>query len=188
MGIFVAARTSDQATRKPLLETCERNVQLLFGWSVYQRDSFARMAKHLATNIRRIQSHGSRGLLNEADGSGRPDITARMAGNIAFQLIWNAKHGKTPDQVAQPAPAYTVAPAPTVESQISIPHHSANTFHSSVGQQGQPEQAFGYSFQDIDDSIFWKDWTEADYTDIALDWQSMLEMPGQTWSQATQGM
>lgn len=176
-GVFLAAKTSDETMRHALLETCQNNAQLLFSWSAYSRDSFFRLAKHVATAIRRIQSHGPQGFLSAADGSGRPAITSRMGSNVAYELVWNAKHGKTPESEQVP-PVYTAGTQP----QQTVPHHpAASDTNIGVVQAAQGPQIFGYSLQDIDDTMFWKDWTEADFTDIALDWQSMIDAPGQTW-------
>lgn len=174
LGVFMAAKTADESTRAPLLETCKNNVQVLYGWSLYPRDSFARIAKHVATGIRRIESHGARGLPS-SDSTGRPEVTSRMASNVGLQLIWSAKHGRTPEPIPRAAPAFPMSlPA---QPQITVSQHPAETFNPSAPQTQQPEQVFGYSFGDIDDSMFLEDWNESDFTDIALDWQSMLPVP-----------
>ena len=186
IGVYMAAKAPDEATRAPLLEACKNNVQFLHGWTLYPRDSFARISKHIVTSIRRIEARGARGLMIPEERTDRPQISSRMASNIGYQLIWTAKHGRTPDPMPPqpPAPTFT---APVVQPQISVTQHSPSpaTEHSMAyrGSQ-QPEQVFGYSFGEIDDSMFLEDWTEADFTDIALDWQSMLPVPGVAWPQA----
>lgn len=185
MGVFTAAKTPDEATREPLIEACKNNLQLLRGWALYPRDSFARVTKHLATGIRHIESHGAFGIdLSQAeDRIDRPKVTSRMAASIAFQLIWDAKHGKPPGPAPPTQPAYTLV----VQPQISVPQQPLNAANSTVPCNTQLEQAFGYSFGDIDDSMFLEDWTEADFTDIALDWQSMLPASGVSWPPGVQG-
>lgn len=179
MGVFMASKSTDEANRRPMLEACKRNVQLLQGWTQYPRDSFARFTKHLTTAIRRIESHGPCGLSRADGGADRPEVTSRMAASIAFQLIWDAKHGKTPE----PEPPIQPTFAPVVQPQITISQPSPGPANTIVPYVSQPDQTFGYSFGDIDDSMFLEDWTEADFTDIALDWQSMLPVPGTGWTQ-----
>ena len=182
LGVYMAAKVSDEATRSALIETCKNNVQLLHGWALYPRDSFARITKHITTSIRRIESHGGQGLLSADDGSGRPNVTSRMAANIPYQLVWNAKHGKTPDPAPppQPAPGYSAPAQPRIGVSQHVPDVATG---GAMSYPNQPEQApFGYSFGEIDDSMFLEDWTEADFTDIALDWQSMLPVPGMSWA------
>lgn len=179
LGVYMAATASDGVMKTSVLETCKNSVQLLYGWALYSRDSFSRITKHITTSIRRIESHGAHGLLSADDPAGRPDVTSRMANNIPYQLVWRAKHGRTPDPAPEAAPTF-FAPA---QAQTRAVQHPANVQDSTMSYQNQPEQVFGYfSFGDIDDSMFLEDWTEADFTDIALDWQSMIPVPGTAWS------
>lgn len=178
IGVYMAGKITDTATRTALLETSKNDVQVLHGWAIYPRDNFARIAKYISIAIRRIETLGANGLLNAEEGSGRPIVTSRMAASIAFQLVWSAKHGKTPEPIPRPAPPVPVPDRP----QIAVSQHINDAAGGSGTFQSQPDQMFGYSFGDIDDSMFLEDWSEADFTDIALDWQSMLPASGMMWS------
>jgi len=54
--------------------------------------------------------------------------------------------------------------------------------HDVIAHETVPQaQPFGHDVQGINDSMYIDDYNGLDFTDIALDWQSMLPNFGATW-------
>ena len=167
ISIYIAASTWERMTRLTLLEACKDAIGVLTGWSMFPKDQTARIINHLNTAIRRVESRGHEVLKFDTR---KPAISARMAANIAYQLIWSAKHNRTPHSSE---PATTVPQAPTFSSHVQ---DVAAPAQLPVIQQ-QPQQFDGI-FTGMEESSFFEGMDDADFTDIFLDWQLLRgDMP-----------
>jgi hypothetical protein len=88
-----------------------------------------------------------------------------MAANIPYRIIWNAKHGKTPDSSTH------------VQHSISASEDTSTFLAPSAGvdasSPNNAPQSFDLLFNDWNDIALFDSMNEADFTDIWLDWQSL---------------
>lgn len=167
IGIYMAATTSQNMARLSLLEACKEAVPTMKSWSLFPKDQISRVAAHVATGVRRIES--PRGVA--LGFTGRPTIESRMAANIPYRVIWSAKHG----------------PEPVQNSIVTNSQHSSapmTAFHASSESTVGPNQqddTLQFTLDQVDDALFFEDMNDLDFTDIFLDWQS-LRGPVPEWT------
>ena len=169
----MAAATADIAARITLLDTCKEATSMLAAWSMFPKDSYSRISRHIATAVRRVESQGSRGL-QAIDGLiHKTVVTARMAANIPYRIVWSAKHGKTPES------------SPEVQHP-TLPLQEGHTLSGTVPgadslylQNGS--QPFDLLFNDLDDVALFNNMNDVDFTDIWLDWET-LKGPIPNWT------
>ena len=160
--VYMAAATSERTTRLTLLEACKETVPILESWSMFARDQAARVAKHIAVAIRKLEACGGEAANN---GSRRLAISARMAANIPLQVIWSTKHAWTSNG-AGPATTFPSTAARTVD------HQDEPVSVAPSMLQTQPE-VFNYPSDYITDASFSDYMDDTDFTDIFMDWQSL---------------
>ena len=165
IGVYLASTTIDLAAKATLLEACKTAVSILAGWSMFSKDTFSRIGRHIATAVRRVESNRTLGLQAIDNGTHKATISSRMATNIPHRIIWNAKHGVTPD-----SPTHDQHSVPTTDD--------TSTFFASMdGVDGSSfnnaPQSFDLLFNDWNASGLFDSMNEADFTDIWLDWQSL---------------
>ncbi|KAK3719612.1 hypothetical protein LTR37_004149 [Vermiconidia calcicola] len=164
MSVYMAAATSEKTVRLTLLQTCKDAIPILNGWSMFPKDQLARVTRHILRAISRVEA---RALDAVSSNLRLPSVSARMAANIPYQVIWNAKHNRTPDPVELTA---TLPPASTYPTDYQ-PTPSGSRSTTSLPRQ----DGLLYSFQGSDDGLNFEDMNDADFTDIFLDWQSLRE-------------
>ena len=94
-----------------------------------------------------------------------------MAANIPYQIVWNAKHGKSPE-VQQPIQQQMRPDQNISNFPITVPH---------AGMQNAMNvaQPFELLFTGLDDMTLFEGMNDTDFTDMLLDWQSLRgSIPG----------
>lgn len=165
ISVYMAAITTDLTAKSTLLETSKAAITLLAGWSIFSKDMFARIGKHIATAVRRVEAQGSSGLLAIDEGSHKTPICSRMGTNIPYRLVWNAKHGKSPDT------------HPEVQQAMPL-NQDVSTFQGVLPQVDMLQmpnvtQPFDLLFNGLDDMALFDGMNDSDFTDMLLDWQSL---------------
>lgn len=168
LGLHMLAMTTDPTTKVALLQACKDAVSILAKWSMFSKDNFARIGRHIATAVRRVESHGPSALRDGNSDSHKTSITARMGANIAYRIVWNTKYGKTPvyndhDQSHPPT---------GLDSLPTIPATTSDTGLANFSDMSQ-QQAFDFLFSDLNDISLFDNMNDADFSDIYLDWQSL---------------
>ena len=171
--IYMAATTTDVTARTTLLEACKTAAAILARWSMFSKDNFSRIGRHIATAVWRVESQGAVGLRAIDDGTHKASVSARMAANIPYRIIWNVKHGRTPDSSTEVQHSI-----PATEDTSTFPALVAGANASSL--QNAPE-SLNLLFNDWNDIALFDSMTEAEFTDILLDWQS-LRGPVPDWT------
>ena len=171
--MYMAATTVEMTARLTLLNVCKEATSLFSGFSMFPKDCFSRIGRHIATTIRRVESQGSIGL-EAIDGvSHKAVITARMAANIPYRIVWSAKHGVTSDQSSEVQhPMLPTQEVPTLPGAAPGQDH----LYSQSGSQ-----PFDLLFSDLDDIALFDSMNDADFNDILLDW-AMLRGPIPDWT------
>lgn len=83
LSVYMAASTSERMTRIALLQAAKDSVPILKRFSVFPKDHFARISRHISTAIRRVEGLGPSAVSSHAS---RPAVRARMAANIPYQV------------------------------------------------------------------------------------------------------
>lgn len=163
--VYMAATTTDHEARRMLLEACKNAVAIFTGWSMFSKDSFSRIGRHIATAVRRVESQGLLSLQAMNNVPHKTAISARMAANIPYRVIWDAKHGSSPGPSTEPQHSM-----PTREDTSAFPTPVAGV---DAGSSLDAPQSFDLLFNDWNDIALFDSMNEADFTDIWLDWQSL---------------
>jgi hypothetical protein len=169
----MAATTAEISARLTLLEACKEATALLLGFSMFPKDCFSRIGRHIATAVRRVESQGSIGL-EAIDGvNHKAVITARMAANIPYRIVWSAKHGVTPDQSSEVQhPMLPTQEVPTLPGAASGP----GRLYPQSGSQ-----PFDLLFSDLYEISLFDSMNDAEFNDILLDWAT-LKGPNPDWT------
>ncbi|KAK5166495.1 uncharacterized protein LTR77_008038 [Saxophila tyrrhenica] len=154
IGVSVAADSSDLIVQISLLSAVKDAVVALRGWSLFPRDQIARVAGHLSTAAARVEG-GTAGA-GKGKGKVKEVVRARMTANIPYRVIWGAKHGRA----LSSRPNGVEGHVPQVSTGEAMPAPETGGY--------TPQQPIGMdAFEDVDD---------ANFTDIFLDWQQLLDL------------
>lgn len=151
LGVFLAATTSQMMVKLSLLNSCRDAVRVIRAWALFPRDQMSRVATHITNAIQRLESPGGP---SSALGSGKPEVCSRMTANIPYRVIWSAKHRRAFSSETEPHNASL----PAVRAHPAAPQQELLAY----SQQTEFE-----TFDDLD---------AANFTDIFLDWQQLLDI------------
>ena len=141
---------------------------------MFSKDSFARICKHISTAVRRVEARGSNGLQAIDEGSHKVPICSRMATNIPYLVVWNAKHGKSPEVQTEIQQQPIPANQDVSEFPIAIPQTEMQGAMNAT-------QPFDMLFTGLEDMALFQDMNDTNFTDMLLDWQS-LRSPIPEWA------